>query len=378
MEGLQDDPCDRTTQSLAAPADFVPTRLSPCLAGPAESVDWQTAMKRAIRSVAELRRQLGLPLPAAETSEQAFATFVPLEFLRNIRPGDERDPLLLQVLPSAEETAAHEGFVSDPVGDLPALATSGLLHKYAGRVLITATGACGVHCRYCFRREFPYPAAGARPGDWSEPLRYIAADPEIEEVILSGGDPLTIVDSLLFRLIDQLEAIGHVRRLRIHTRMPIVIPQRLTQPLIKRLRSSRLACWMVIHTNHPRELSPEVLERLGQLVDAGVPVLNQTVLLRGVNDDLATLVELSRVLINHRMQPYYLHQLDRVRGAAHFEVTREKGRELIAAMRSRLPGYAVPMYVAEHAGRTSKTPLEFAESPVAPDGDDGRRSDAGE
>jgi EF-P beta-lysylation protein EpmB len=327
-------------------------------------VDWQTAMKRAIRSTSELRRRLGLPealgSDSVASAEDSFATFVPLEFLRKMQPGDDRDPLLLQVLASPNESIEHVGFVADPVGDLASLADHGVLHKYDGRALIVTTGACAVHCRYCFRREFPYHDAGARPGNRHHAMQYIASHPEIEEVLLSGGDPLTIADASLFQLIEGLESISHVRRLRIHTRMPIVIPQRLTDTLIQRLSQSRLACWLVVHANHPRELCDAVLERLECVVDHGIPVLNQSVLLRDINDNVETLVELSRVLINHRLQPYYLHQLDPVRGAAHFEVPMERGRELVAEMRSRLPGYAVPMYVAEYAGHSSKTPLEIA------------------
>ncbi len=381
METLRDDASIQTSRILAARADFVPPRSdaektvsaevesavlaasSPCSTQVAP-VDWQTAMKRAIRSTSELRRRLDLATtPAPETAPlaaESFPTFVPLEFLSKIQPGDEQDPLLLQVLASPRESIEQAGFVADPVGDLVSLADHGVLHKYDGRALIVTTGACAVHCRYCFRREFPYQDAGARPSDWHHAIEYIAAHPEIEEVLLSGGDPLTLVDASLFRLIEQLESLSHVRRLRIHTRMPIVIPQRLTDTLVKRLHESRLACWLVVHANHPRELCDAVLERLEFAVDHGIPVLNQSVLLRDVNDDVETLVELSRVLINHRLQPYYLHQLDRVRGAAHFEVPIERGRELVAAMRARLPGYAVPMYVAEYAGHSSKTPLEIA------------------
>lgn len=413
MNTLRDDASIQTSEILAAPADFVPPRSrgeirtrpasdSPGSTPPIQSTktanhdaadsaaadnanavlpvvgqpqtgqpqeglrpcDWQTAMKRAVRSTSELRQRLGIADPtggdAAVCAEQSFATFVPLEFLSKIRPGDQRDPLLLQVLATPAESTAQAGFVSDPVGDLASLAEHGVLHKYDGRALVVTTGACAVHCRYCFRREFPYHDAGARPGDWDRAIAYLASDTSIEEVLLSGGDPLTLVDESLEHLIEQLESLSHVRRLRIHTRMPIVIPQRLTDRLLGRLRSSRLACWLVVHANHPRELCSSVLERLESAIDHGLPVLNQSVLLRDVNDNIETLVELSRVLINHRIQPYYLHQLDRVRGAAHFEVPVERGRELVAAMRRQLPGYAVPMYVAEYAGRASKTPLEIA------------------
>ncbi len=369
METLRDDSSRQIREILAAPSDFVPTgsvRSSATkiaepkraeVAEPVLAVDWQAAMKRAVRSSAELRARLALPQDPRAADAESFPTFVPLEFLRKIHPGDERDPLLLQVLASSAETNPVDGFVSDPVGDLNALAAGGVLHKYEGRALIVTTGACGVHCRYCFRREFPYQNSGARPNDWQAAVQYLQSDESIEEVLLSGGDPLTVVDQSLFELFEQLEAIKHLRRLRIHTRMPVVIPQRLTDGLIRRLASSRLACWIVVHANHPRELCDDVLERLQQCVDHGIPVLNQSVLLRGVNDDIETLVQLSRVLINHRLQPYYLHQLDKVRGASHFQVEIARGRELVDAMRARLPGYAVPTYVAEYSGHSSKTVL---------------------
>jgi EF-P beta-lysylation protein EpmB len=356
---------------LARTAEFVPTGFDawgaesfPANADSQTGVDWQTAIKRAIRSASQLRQILGLPqIDSQKTGdgqtegEMNFPTFVPWEFLSRIRPGDPADPLLRQVLSDPEEDVERTGFTPDPVGDLNALATGGLLHKYQGRALIIASGACGVHCRYCFRREFPYAAAGSRAEDWRPSIEYIWHRPEIEEVILSGGDPLTIVDQKLDELITAIESIPHVRRLRIHTRMPIVIPQRVTPALTARLASSRLAIWFVVHANHPNELDENVLNRLAMLIDSGVPVLNQAVLLRGVNDDAATLLELCRRLVDHRIQPYYLHQLDRVRGAAHFEVPVATGKRLMKILQESLPGYAVPTYVVEEAGKTSKTPV---------------------
>jgi EF-P beta-lysylation protein EpmB len=352
---------------LARTAEFVPTGFdawraesSPANADSQSGVDWQTAMKRAIRSAAQLRRILGLPPKSDDRKTEGelnFPTFVPWEFLSRIRPGDPEDPLLRQVLPSPAEEVEQTGFTSDPVGELNALATGGLLHKYQGRALVIASGACGVHCRYCFRREFPYAAAGSRAEDWRPSIEYIRNHPEITEVLLSGGDPLTIVDQKLDELITAIESIPHVRRLRIHTRMPIVIPQRVTAALTARFASSRLAVWFVVHANHPNELDQNVINRLAMLIDSGIPVLNQAVLLRGVNDDAATLIELCRRLVDHRIGPYYLHQLDRVRGAAHFEVPVATGKRLMKKLRESLPGYAVPTYVVEEAGKTSKTPV---------------------
>lgn len=342
---------------------------------PPMPVSWQEAMRRAIRDVGQLRSRLGLAPAADEDALQAqrqFPTFVPLEFLARIRPGDPADPLLLQVLPLAEELRAVGGFVGDPVGDAAARVAPGLLQKYAGRALMINTGVCGVHCRYCFRREFDYsPQTSPGPlpqtssesagSEWASgeqaAIAHLRADQSIDEVILSGGDPLTLSDGRLDRLLGQLEAIPHLSRLRLHSRMPVVIPQRVTQELVERLRASRLAVWMVIHCNHPQEIDTAVSGAIARMVDHGIPVLNQAVLLAGINDDIEVLAQLCRQLVDRRVQPYYLHQLDRVVGAAHFEVPAQRGQALVAQLRTRLPGYAVPTYVSEVAGETSKTPL---------------------
>ncbi len=314
-------------------------------------------MKRAVRSAEMLYRLLKLPLPAFSEDIPTFPTFVPLEFLRRMIPGDPSDPLLRQVLPIDKEHLPQPGFVSDPVGDLDSLASAGLIHKYQARALVIATGACGVHCRYCFRREFPYSDAGSRRENWKPAIDYVANRPDVQEVILSGGDPLTLTDSNLLELISRMDAIAHVKRIRIHTRMPIVIPQRITESLVQELRNTRATTWVVVHTNHANELDHEVIARLAMLSDSGIPILNQAVLLSGVNDTEDALVELFTKLIDHRIIPYYLHQLDRVRGASHFEVSVDRGLQLMGKIRSRLPGYAVPTYVSERAGEKSKTPL---------------------
>lgn len=357
-------------------------------ASPTESVTWQAAMRRAIRSSAELLRRLGIPAVAPETAatipaagfaelvaeaERDFPTFVPLEFLARMRPGDPADPLLRQVLAVADETRQVPGFTADPVGDGAARVSAGLLQKYSGRVLAIPTGVCGVHCRYCFRREFDYTdnldasveaSVGAEnsdseisgPPSWQPMIERLWLSPDVDEVILSGGDPLTLSDAKLDRLIRAIETVPHVRRLRIHSRMPIVIPQRVTETLVARLQSSRLATWMVVHCNHPQEIDQAVSDAIARLIDAGIPVLNQAVLLAGVNDDADVLEKLCREWVNRRVQPYYLHQLDRINGAAHFEVDVQHGRELLEQLRARLPGYAVPAYVSEVAGAASKIP----------------------
>lgn len=327
-----------------------------------ETANWRGSMKRAIRSAGELRKHLNLASPVddpngAADEDHGFPVFVPLEFAARMKPGDPNDPLLRQVLPLLEEAESPEGFSSDPVGDLHAAVAPGLLHKYHGRALAITTGACGIHCRYCFRREFPYSDNSSRGDHLDLALKYLRENDSVEEVLLSGGDPLTLTDDSVAELMQRIESIPHVRRLRWHTRMPIVIPSRVTNAWIERMQASRLTSWVVVHCNHPAELDAETGAALMRLVDAGVPVLNQAVLLRGVNDDVDVLESLCRRLIDLRVMPYYLHQLDRVRGAAHFEVDQDCGRALVSQLESRLPGFAVPRFVCEQAGEASKTRL---------------------
>ena len=317
-------------------------------------------MRTAVRDPAQLLSLLSLGeewLDPAEKTAAGFPLFAPREFIARMEVGNPHDPLLRQVLPIGEELVERKGFTSDPVGDLAAQAAPGMLHKYHGRALLITTGACAVHCRYCFRRSYPYSDGPRSLADWEPALEAIADDSTIEEVLLSGGDPLTIVDSQLAALVERLEAIEHVRRLRIHTRLPIVIPQRVNDELLSWLKSTRLAPIVVVHANHPHEIDDPVVHSLARLVDAGIPVLNQSVLLRGVNDDASALIELSKRLVNLRVMPYYLHQLDRVQGAAHFEVPVCRGIEIVEEMRRQLPGYAIPRYVQEIAGDDGKRVL---------------------
>jgi EF-P beta-lysylation protein EpmB len=318
---------------------------------------WQQLMREAIRDPVELCRRLALPAEyeaAAIAAAKLFPVFAPAGYVAKMTPRDPRDPLLRQILPLADELAAAAGFSDDPLAEAQAMVGPGLLQKYEGRVLLIATGVCAIHCRYCFRRHFPYDDVSGSPQAWQAALDRIATDPSIDEVLLSGGDPLTLSDNKLAALARQLADIEHVRRLRIHSRLPIVIPERVTDELTGWLSGSRLAPIVVVHANHPRELDADVLDALARLVDAGIVVLNQAVLLRGVNDNLDVLASLCQTLINHRVLPYYLHQLDRVTGAAHFEVPRAQGRQLIAQLRRQLPGYAVPRYVYERAGAAHK------------------------
>ena len=322
---------------------------------------WQEALKDAVRDPDELCRLLDLPPVTARRAHPAarqFPLFAPRGFVARMRPGDANDPLLRQVLPRPEELSEAAGFVTDPVGDHAAVRQPGLLQKYRGRVLLIASGTCAVHCRYCFRRNFPYDAAPRSIEDWRPAIDEIAADATIHEVILSGGDPLMLVDAALAQLVEQIAAIPHVRRLRVHTRLPIVVPERVTDRLIVMLSKSRLTPIVVVHANHANELDEHVANSLAKLADAGIVLLNQAVLLAGVNDTAEAQAALCERLVDLHVMPYYLHQLDRVNGAAHFEVPVEAGRHIIRQLRERLPGYAVPRYVQEVAGAANKTILE--------------------
>lgn len=321
---------------------------------------WHDHLRHALRDPAQLIAALELPASFLEPAQQAaksFPLFAPWPYIARMAKGDIADPLLRQVLPLADEQNEQLGFAADPVGDSAAQVAPGLLQKYNGRALLITTGACAIHCRYCFRRQYPYSSAPKSPADWQPALDHIAADPTIDEVILSGGDPLTLTDGHLAELARRIAQVPHVRRLRIHTRLPIVIPQRVTTELIDWLRGTRLTPIMVVHANHPQEIDDLTAAALSRLIDAGIPVLNQSVLLRGINDNPDALIRLSRRLVDFRVMPYYLHQLDRVTGASHFEVPITRGLELIDAMRRALPGYAVPRYVQEVAGDSNKRVL---------------------
>ncbi|MGM0563385.1 MAG: EF-P beta-lysylation protein EpmB [Pseudomonadota bacterium] len=326
---------------------------------------WKRELAEAIQSPAELLEAVGLGhrddlLQRAEAAAGLFPLRVPRAYVARMAPGDPDDPLLRQVLPLGEEHQAVDGFDADPVGDLAAQKAPGLLHKYCGRVLLVATGVCAIHCRYCFRREYPYESASASQSQWDEALSYIAGHDDIHEVILSGGDPLSLSDKRLDALITRLEAIPHLKRLRLHSRQPVVLPSRVTEFLCRRLAESRLRTVMVIHANHARELDGEVAEAVARLRGAGVHCLNQAVLLAGINDSAETLARLSDKLFEIGVLPYYLHLLDRVRGAAHFEVNEARGAELILALRQRLSGYLVPKLVREIEGEGAKTPIAGA------------------
>lgn len=326
----------------------------------AHPTSWHDELAAAIRDPDALINRLGLPDEHREPTRRAaelFPVMVTESYLARMQPGDPHDPLLRQVLPLDVEFDQAAGFTVDAVGDSASQLAPGLLQKYAGRALVIATGACAIHCRYCFRRHFPYGEAPRRLDDWEPALAALRTDESIHEIILSGGDPLMLTDRRLGELIELLADIPHLRRLRIHSRLPIVLPSRVTEGLIEILISNRLVPIMVVHANHGCELASDCGIALKRLVRAGIPTLNQAVLLRGVNDDVDVLADLCERLIELGVMPYYLHQLDRVTGAAHFEVAEEIGRNLIVELRRRLPGYAVPRYVREIAGAAQKTPM---------------------
>jgi EF-P beta-lysylation protein EpmB len=341
-----------------APADRQPPNMpvQPVTSGQPDR-GWQRELADAVRDPFELCRLLSLaPGFAAEARRAAgdFPLLVPRGFIARMRPGDPLDPLLLQVLPRPAEREQVAGFSADPLEEHAALASPGLVQKYAGRVLLLATGGCAVNCRYCFRREFPYAESGASQAGIEAAVEAIAADATIHEVILSGGDPLLLDDSRLATLVAKLEAIPHIRRLRIHSRLPIVLPSRVTDSLTAMLARTRLTCVMVVHTNHPAELDTSVAAAIGRLTDARVILLNQAVLLAGVNDSVDVLQALSERLIDLKIIPYYLHLLDRVQGTAEFEVAEEAACSLHARLREVLPGYAVPRLAREVPGEPAK------------------------
>jgi EF-P beta-lysylation protein EpmB len=321
---------------------------------------WQAELAAAFTRVDELLEFLQLPLDLSGVGTLAAAGF-PLRVTRSyagrMRRGDPADPLLRQVLPLADETLPMPGFVADPVGDLDAMAVPGLLHKYRGRALLVTTGACAIHCRYCFRREFPYTEGQLSRSREAEALDYVAQDDSLTELILSGGDPLALSDPRLAELFVKIDGMPRLRRLRIHTRLPIVLPSRVTGALIELLGCLPMKVTMVIHANHGAELDGRVAEALGRLKSAGVILLNQSVLLRGVNDSEAALTELSETLFDAGVLPYYLHLLDPARGTAHFDVPVSEAKSLHESLRRRLPGYLVPRLVREEAGQPYKTLL---------------------
>ncbi|WP_163576954.1 EF-P beta-lysylation protein EpmB [Halomonas faecis] len=331
--------------------DAIPLAVTP---------DWQSQLARALRDPHALCQRLGLDpawLPGAEAGHRLFEVRVPEAFLARMRHGDPHDPLLRQVLPLSEEAQPAPGYVADPLDEAAHTSARGLIHKYAGRVLLIASPACAVNCRYCFRRHFPYDDNAPSRAQWDETLEHLRNDPSIHEAILSGGDPLAASDRQLAWLVARLDAIPHLKRLRIHTRLPVVIPDRIDAGLLDWLSDTRLQKVVVLHVNHANEIDDAMIAACTRLKEAGATLLNQSVLLHGVNDSVDALAALSERLFEAGVLPYYLHVLDPVAGAAHFDVPDVEARKLVASLREVLPGFLVPKLVREIPGEASKTPL---------------------
>ncbi len=322
---------------------------------------WQKDLREVITEPEKLLKMLDI---AAEDykqhfkARQLFPVRVPKPFIKRMKKGDINDPLLKQVMPLNEEFVVTEGFSQDPLQEHTA-AVEGLLHKYKSRVLMIVKPGCAINCRYCFRRHFPYQENSPNKQRWQQALNYIAKHKTISEVIFSGGDPLMASDEHLAWLIKQIEQIPHIKRLRIHTRLPVVIPNRITPDLVALLASTALKVTMVLHINHGNEISRDFVDALEPLHQARIPIFNQSVLLKGINDDANTLIELSEVMYDAGIIPYYLHLFDQVQGAAHFDVSEEKAVSIAKEMLATLPGFLMPKLVREIAGEANKTPINL-------------------
>lgn len=323
-----------------------------------QPLHWRYQLAQAIKTPRELLERLGLPTElASHGAAEDFPMRVPLSFVERMRKGDIHDPLLRQVLPLDEELHHQNGFALDPVGDLAAVSGPGILQKYHGRALVMTTPACGIHCRYCFRRHFPYSDHSSRRSQWQQTVEAIAADTTLSEVIFSGGDPLSLDDETLGEYLTGISAISHIKRIRFHSRFPVILPQRLDDSFFNIITTGDTQKIFVIHCNHGNEIDKEVERNLRTLSTHGVQLLNQSVLLKGVNDSAEALVALSERLFECNVLPYYLHMLDKVQGAAHFDVDDETAQLLMDRIRKKLPGYLVPRLVKEKAGVPYKLPL---------------------
>lgn len=322
--------------------------------------NWQQQLADSFPNPKTLLQFLDLNLSDLDGAEKASETFpfkVTRSFASRMKKGDIGDPLLRQVLPLVDELTSPADFSINPVGDREALISPGLLHKYHGRVLLITTGACAINCRYCFRREYPYSEGMFSRSAERAGLDYINSNKDIKEVILSGGDPLILHDSRINSLIRKIASIPHVNRLRIHTRLPIVLPARITPQLIQSLTETRLKTVLVCHANHPNEISGEVANAIAELVKANIPLFNQSVLLKGINDQAEILINLSEALFSLGIMPYYLHLLDKTKGASHFDISEQKAKIIQKKLRQQLPGYLVPQIVREKQGERYKVPL---------------------
>lgn len=322
---------------------------------------WLTELAGAVSNPLELLKQLEIdPTPwlTGLQARQLFAQRVPQSFIDRMEKGNPYDPLLRQVLPLNEEFEIHDGYSTDPLDEQDNV-LPGLLHKYRSRVLMIVKGGCAINCRYCFRRHFPYQDNKGNKTTWQQSLDYIASHPELDEVILSGGDPLMAKDAELQWLVEGISAIPHIKTLRIHTRLPVVIPSRITNGLCDLLKQSRTNVVVVTHINHANEINRQLIEALIELKRAGVHLLNQSVLLKGINNSIEAQANLSHALFSAGVLPYYLHVLDKVQGAAHFYVSDEEARQIIQGLMIQVSGYLVPKLTREIGGEKSKTPLDL-------------------
>lgn len=327
---------------------------------PNEVDAWQLALAEAFTNVDSLCHHLGITpesLPLLPPQYREFPLKAPKGFVACMEAGNPHDPLLTQVLPVLAEIEAYPGYCADPVGDLHAVAAPGVIHKYQGRLLLIVTGACAIHCRYCFRRNFPYADLQLSSRKLQQAIDYIVGHEDISEVILSGGDPLLLTDAKLGRLLERLAAIPHIKRLRIHSRTPVVLPERITDALLQNLAATAKQIVLVLHANHGNELSPAVAKACAKLRGQNITLLNQSVLLKGVNNDADILCRLSEKLFDCGVLPYYLHMLDQAMGTGHFEVAEAEAQHLYREIRSRLPGYLTPTLVREQAGAAYKIPV---------------------
>ncbi len=323
-----------------------------------QSLSWQEQLAQAIRQPNELLDYVGIKANSIGYSQRAIEQFpvrIPHAFADRIQRNNPDDPILRQVFPYLDEENEHEGYVNDPLSESNVQPVQGLLQKYNSRVLSITTGACAIHCRYCFRRHFPYQESSANGIHLKQSVDYIQADNSIKEVILSGGDPLTLSDRRLIELCQSLSQIDHIKRIRFHTRIPVVLPARLSEELIKTLNSIGKTLIFVLHINHANEIDDAVINNIKLLRQFNILVLNQSVLLKGINDSTETLIALSERLVENQVTPYYLHLLDPVAGAAHFNVDEQQAKKLIKEMHASVSGYLIPKLAKEEVGKAGKT-----------------------
>lgn len=325
--------------------------------------NWKKTLQRAISDPHELLSKLNIE-DVSLISNQANGDFplrIPSGYLNRIKKDNPQDPLLKQVLPSAEEEHDKTGFTRDPLNENNTQVSPGLLYKYQGRVLLVLTGACPIHCRYCFRRHFPYSDSTPSGENLGKVINFLQKETSVTEIILSGGDPLSVSDERLSKLVSQLAEIPHLKRLRIHTRYPVVVPERINDELLGWLTATRLQTVIVLHVNHANELDQSVRQAMNKLRNNNIPLFNQSVLLKGVNDSVHALVELSETLFSYGITPYYLHLLDPVAGASHFEVDETSAKLLMCEVQKQLPGYLVPRLIREDVDTPHKTIISFQE-----------------